>query len=154
MNQFKSLLPSLLFILSATAIVSCNQNEKKAESQPTSTSSTSPIEGEWVTVSADGKITQFKMWHDGFYSLIMQDSLGKWTAAAAGSYSIDGNTYKETIHYHSNPEYVGASDWQTFELKGDTLYFRGFDKVVYADGSDKTSQFDNKFEEKRVRANK
>jgi hypothetical protein len=153
MNQFKSLLPSLLFILSATAIVSCNQNEKKAESQPTSTSSTSPIEGEWETVSADGKITQFKMWHDGFYSLIMQDSLGKWTAAAAGSYSIDGNTYKETIRYHSIPEYVGASAWQTFELKGDTLYFKGFDKVVYADGSDKTSQFD-KFEEKRVRANK
>ena len=153
MNQFKSLLPSLLFILSSTAIVSCDQNEKKAESQPTSTSSTSPIEGEWVTVSADGKITQFKMWHDGFYSLIMQDSLGKWTAAAAGSYSIDGNTYKETIRYHSNPEYVGASDWQTFELKGDTLYFKGFDKVLYADGSDKTSQF-GKFEEKRVRANK
>ena len=64
---------------------------------------------------------------------------------------IIGNSYKETFHYCSVPEFVGASDWQTYELKGDTLYFKGFNKVVYADGSDKTSQFD-KFEEKRVRA--
>ncbi len=153
MNQFKSLLTTLLFIISATALVSCNQNEKKAESQPTSTSSVSPIEGAWETVSSEGKITQFKMWHEGFFSLIMQDSSGKWSVAGAGSYSLDGNTYKETFHYCSIPEYVGASDWQTYELKGDTLYFKGFNKVVYADGSDKTSQFD-KFEEKRVRANK
>ena len=151
MNQFHSLLAASLFMISATTVVSCNQNEKKAESHPKSTSSASPIEGAWETVSADGKITQFKMWHEGFYSLIMQDSSGKWSRAAAGSYSIDGNTYKETIRYCDIPEYVGASDWQTYELKGDTLYFKGFDKVVYADGSDKTSQF-GKFEEKRVRA--
>jgi hypothetical protein len=148
MNQFQLLLTA--FIISTTTVVSCNNNEKKAESQPASTSSASPIEGGWETVSADGKITQFKMWHEGFFSLIMQDSSGKWSVAGAGSYSIDGNTYKETFHYCSIPEYVGASDWQTYELKGDTLYFKGFDKVMYADGSDKTSQFD-KFEEKRVR---
>lgn len=151
MNRFKPLLTALLFIISATAVVSCNQNEKKAENLPTSTSPVSPIEGAWEVVSADGKITQFKMWHEGFFSLIMQDSSGKWSVAGAGSYSVDGNTYKETFHYCSVPEFVGASDWQTYELKGDTLYFKGFNKVVYADGSDKTSQF-GKFEEKRVRA--
>jgi hypothetical protein len=150
MNQFQSLFATLFFI-SATVIVSCNQDEKKAESQPVDASSVSPIEGSWVTVSADGKITQFKMFNDGFFSLIMQDSLGKWSMSGAGSYSLDGNTYKETFRYCSVPEYVGASDWQTYELKGDTLYFKGFNKVVYADGSDKTTQFD-KFEEKRVRA--
>lgn len=151
MNRLHLLLTISLFIISSTAVVSCNQNEKKAESQFTSTSSVSLIEGAWETVSADGKITQFKMWHDGFFSLIMQDSSGKWSMAGAGSYSVDKNSYKETFHYCSIPEYVGASDWQTYELKGDTLYFKGFNKVMYADGSDKTSQF-GKFEEKRVRA--
>jgi len=151
MKQFHLLLTALFFLLSATAFISCNQDEKKADSQPVSSSSVSPIDGSWETVSADGKITQFKMWHNGFFSLIMQDSSGKWSFAGAGSYSVDGNSYKETFRYCSVPENVGASDWQTFELKGDTLYFKGFDKVVYGDGSDKTSQF-GKFEETRIRA--
>ena len=139
------------FLISTTAVVSCNTNENKAESQLTSTPSASPIEGAWKTVSADGKITEFKMWHDGFFSFLMQDSTGKWSTAGAGNYSVDGNTYKETFQFSNVPEYVGASDWQTYELKGDTLYFKGFDKVLFPDGSDKTAQF-GKFEEKRVRA--
>jgi hypothetical protein len=57
------------------------------------------------------------MWHNGFFSLIMQDSSGKWSLARAGSYSVDGNTYKETFRYCSVPEYAGASDWQAYELK-------------------------------------
>ena len=151
MHQFKSLLTASLFIVFAITIVSCNPNEK-AQSQPTSKSSVTPLEGAWELVSPDGKITQFKMWHNGFFSLIMQDSSGKWSDAGAGSYSVDGNTYKETFHYCSIPEFVGASNWQTYELKGDTLYFNGFNKVVYADGSDRTSQFGSRFREKRVKA--
>ena len=150
MNQFQSLFATLFFFC-ATVIVSCNQDEKKAETQPVGASSVSPIEGSWETISTDGKITQFKMFNDGFFSLIMQDSLGKWSMSAAGIYSLDGNTYKETLRYCSFPDYVGATNWQEYELKGDTLYFKGFTKVMYADGSDKTNQF-GKFEEKRVRA--
>lgn len=144
-------LTSFFLALIVITLISCN--DKKAEDQPASTSSVTPLDGPWKLVSTDGKITQFKMWHDGFFSLIMQDSLGKWTISGAGTYSVDGNTYKETFQYCSIPEFVGASDWQTYELKGDTLYFKGFDKVVYADGTDKTSQF-GKFEETRVKANK
>ena len=151
MKQFHLLLTALFFLLSATAFISCNQDEKKADSQPVSSSSVSPIDGSWETVSADGKITQFKMWHNGFFSLIMQDSSGKWSFAGAGSYSVDGNSYKETFRFSNSPAIVGASDWQTFELKGDTLYFKGFSKVVSADGKDVTDKF-RKFELKRVRA--
>lgn len=150
LNQFQSLFASLLFV-SAAAIVSCNPDQKKVESQPVAASSVSPLEGAWETVSPNGKITQFKMFHDGFFSLIMQDSSGKWSMSGAGNFSLDGNTYKETFRYCSVPDYVGATDWQECELKGDTLYFKGFTKVMYADGSDKTNQF-GKFEEKRVRA--
>lgn len=150
MNYFKSSLTAPLFIVFATAVLSCNQNEK-TKSEATSTPSASPIDGAWELVSADGTISQFKMWHDGYFSFLMQDSSGKWSKAGIGNYTVDGNTYKETFRYSSVPAYVGASDWQTFELKGDTLYLKGFDKVVSADGTDVTNQF-GKFEEKRVRA--
>jgi len=102
-------------------------------------------------LSSDGKITEFKMFHDGFFSLIMQDSLGNWSVSGAGKYSLEGKTYKETFQYCSIPKYVGATDWQEYEVKGDTLYCKGFTKVVLADGSDKTNDF-GKFEQKRVKA--
>lgn len=140
-----------MFFISVLAVISCNQDGKKAETQTVAEFSVSPIEGTWETVSADGKITQMKMFNDGFFSFIMQDSSGKWSVSGAGTYTLDGNTYKETFRYSSIPEYVGATDWQQYEAKGDTLYFKGFTKVTYSDGSDKTNQF-GKFEEKRVRA--
>ena len=67
MNQFKSLFALVLFV-SATAIVSFNPAEKKVESQPLAASLVSPIEGAWELISPDGKITQFKMFHNGFFS--------------------------------------------------------------------------------------
>lgn len=150
MNQFKSSLAALLFITLATTVLSCNQNEK-TKGDPTSTSSASLLNGAWETVLPDGKITEFKMYHDGHFSYIMQDSSGNWSIAGAGSYTIDGNSYKETNRYSSVPAYVGASDWQSFELKGDTLYFKGFNKILTADGKDVTKLF-GKFESKRIRA--
>jgi hypothetical protein len=151
MKQFQSFFNALLFVISATLIIGCNQDGKKGDVRVLGASAISPIEGAWEVVSPNGKITQFKMFHDGYFSLIMQDSLGKWSVSGAGTYSLDKNTYKETFRYCSVPEFVGATDWQEYELKGDTLYFKGFTKVTYADGSDKTSQF-GKFSEKRVRA--
>jgi len=112
---------------------------------------TTSIDGSWIMVpGSDGKTTQFKMFHDGFFSLLMKDKNDKWIGAA-GTYSIDGNVYKETFDYSTVPEYVGVTDWQEFEIVRDTLFFRGFKKVVYPDGSDKTNNFD-KFYEKRIRA--
>jgi hypothetical protein len=150
MNQLKLSLTAPLFIMLATSVLSCNQNEK-TKSEPTATSSASPINGAWETVSPDGKITEFKMYHDGHFSFLMPDSSGKWSIAGVGNYTVDGNTYKETFRYSSIPAYVGGSDWQTFELKGDTLYFKGYNKVMSADGKDVTNLF-GKFESKRVRA--
>ncbi|WP_146898182.1 hypothetical protein [Adhaeribacter aerolatus] len=78
MNQFKLSLAAPLFIMLATTVLSCNQNEK-TKGDPTATSSTSPINGAWETVSPDGKITEFKMYHDGHFSFLMPDSSGKWS---------------------------------------------------------------------------
>ena len=150
MSYFRLPVIAPLFTMLVIGVLSFNQDEK-VKSTSTSTLSASPLEGAWETVSPDGKVREFKMYHDGYFSFLMHDSSGTQTIAAAGTYTIDGNTYKETFRFSSVPSYVGASDWQTFELKGDTLYFKGFNKVVAADGKDVTDKF-RKFELKRVRA--
>lgn len=143
-------------------IISCTDTTTKDDEKPVTNepgSQAASIEGAWELIweEVGGKIrdneknAQFKLFHDGFFSLIAFDSTGKWSWAGAGTYSLDGNIYKETFKYSSVPEYIGASDWQEYELKGDTLITRGFTKVVFADGKDKTSDYP-KFIEKRVRA--
>ena len=55
---------------------------------------TSPIDGEWELVwsksngevKSSGKPMQFKMFHNGFFALIMEDSAGNWTIAGAGTF--------------------------------------------------------------------
>jgi hypothetical protein len=51
------------------------------------------------------------------------------------------------------PEYVGATDWQEFEMQGDTLIFKLFTKVINAKGEDITNQWP-KIVEKSVKAKK
>ena len=150
MKHFKLSITAPLFIMLAIAVVGFNQDEK-AKMKSISTISASPLEGAWETISPDGKVREFKMYHDGFFSFLQHDSSGTQTSAGAGIYTVDGNSYKETFRFSNSPAIVGASDWQTFELKGDTLYFKGFSKVVSADGKDVTDKF-RKFELKRVRA--
>ena len=120
---------------------------------------TSPIDGEWELVwsksngevKSPGKPMQFKMFHNGFFALIMEDSAGNWTIAGAGTFETQGNTYKETFTYVSMPELVGYTNWQEFELKGDTLYKKLFKKVVDASGKE-VKDWPSDLEEKRVRA--
>jgi hypothetical protein len=119
----------------------------------------SPIDGEWELVwsKSDGKVNspgkpiQFKMFHNGFFSLIMQDSAGNWTIAGAGTFETTGNTYKETFLYVSDQNLVGFSNWQEFELRGDTLYKKLFKKVTDASGKE-VYDWPKDIEEKRVRA--
>lgn len=123
----------------------------------------SPIDGSWELVSTEvaGKTTyhnkpkQFKMFHDGFMSLMMYDDSGKFEAAGAGPFEIDGNKYKETFTYSSWPEGIGMSVWFEWAMKDDTLLFYGFKKAVMADGKDVTNEWGgDTFIEKRVRAKK
>lgn len=152
--------PVAAIMLVVTACNAASKTEIKTDTSPvTATSPTAAIDGSWELVwenvggkvRDNGKSSQFKMFHNGFFSLISQDSLGNWAWAGAGTCSLDGNTYQESFTHSTVPEYVGASDWQEYELKGDTLISRGFKKVIFANGEDKTNSFPP-FEEKRVRA--
>jgi hypothetical protein len=146
-------------------LTQCSQTADKNQAETTPAligkNNTSALEGAWELVWEDtggkirstGKPTQIKLFTDGYFSYLMQDSTGKWNYGGAGTYEVDGNTYKEKHLYSTIPEYVGATDWQEFEMQGDTLVFKLFSKVVLADGKDVTNQWP-KIIEKRVRAKK
>ena len=83
-------------------LISCNQKQKDTKTAETTNNSHSAIEGNWETVSfeANGKQAkpkrvpqQFKMFNDGFFSLVMYDDSGKFYLACAGPYEVNGNMY-------------------------------------------------------------
>ncbi len=146
-------------------LVSCSESDNKQQAKEASSSidksNTSPLEGAWELVweNIDGKIrstgkpTQIKLFTDDYFSYLMPDSTGKWSYAGAGTYEVNGNTYKEKHLYSTAPENVGVTDWQEFEMQGDTLVFRLFTKVTMPNGEDATNNWPEIIE-KRVRAKK
>ncbi len=150
-----------LFFLYCLVSCSCTENKQQAQlaSSTIDKSNTSPINGAWELVWEDiggkvrstGKPSQIKLFTNGYFSYLMQDSSGKCNDAGAGTFEVNGNSYKETHLYNTEPQYVGAQDWQEFEMQGDTLVFKLFSKVILANGQDATNQFPKTIE-KRVRA--
>jgi hypothetical protein len=121
------------------------------------------LEGNWELVEniVNGKKIvpsvpqQFKVFNDGFFCFTTCDAAGKFQYSGAGTYELTGNVYKETFRYASTKEHIGASDWQTYEMKGDTLIFYGYTKATDVNNKDLTTQWGkNIFIEKRVRAKK
>ena len=130
---------------------------------PNSKKPSSPIDGGWELYSKEkgGKTTfykkpsQIKVYHDGHFSIMVYDSTGKFDAAGAGTYELDGNKYVETFTYSSWAKGVGMKLSFDWELKGDTLIFAGFKKVLKADGTDITKDWGgDSFIEKKVRVKK
>jgi hypothetical protein len=150
----------LVIIMSAYNLKS---KDHKAAPGELNNSLSSPIEGNWELVvnEINGKkvnpksTQQFKMFHDGYFSFIMYDESGNFYLAGAGPYELQGSTYIETHNYSSDPQFIGAKDWQKWEMNGDTLVFYGFKKVLLADGRDVTNEMGGShFVEKRVRVKK
>lgn len=141
---------SYLAFLFLTILLSCK-----------SKTNSSPIDGTWIVVSneVNNKVVtpkrdpqQLKMFHDGYFSFTMYDGDGNFHYAGAGPFSLEGNMYKETFEYASDTSDIGSSDWQRWELKGDTLMFYGFEKAQSKDGKDLTEVWGkNQFIEKRIR---
>ncbi|MFN2438865.1 MAG: hypothetical protein ABR503_06665 [Chitinophagaceae bacterium] len=147
----------LIAFLGLSALTGCSGSDDKQESSSAvnvAEAKTTPIDGAWQTVSfrrnnQPATNNQYKLFSNGFFSLISWDSTGKFSYGGFGKYELDGSMYKETFLYHNNPNYTGAKDWQEYEMKGDTLIMRGFNKVIVG-GKDVTVDFP-KIEEKRVR---
>lgn len=163
----KNSIPMLLFaILVMFSFLPADNNDSDYQdfmAKKSNINAPSPIDGSWELYSTEiaGRTTihkkpkQFKIFHDGFVSLMMYDSLGKFEGAGAGTFELTGNKYKETFTYGSWPEAVGTSIWQEWAMKGDTLLFYGFKKVTDGNGNDITKDWGgDHFIEKRLRAKK
>jgi hypothetical protein len=123
----------------------------------------SPIDGNWEKVSTviNGKLTtpqrkpaEFKMFNDGYFSLIHYNDDGSSLGfAGAGVFELNSNHYKETYKYAHDTTLIGASVWFDWYMEGDTLVFTGFKKVILPDGTDVTKDWGgDTWVEKRVRA--
>ncbi len=155
--------PLVLVTCSLFILPACNEQNHKEKTPAAANEKYSSIEGSWETVSFDinGRQTQpkripqqFKMFHDGFFCLVMYDDSGNFSLAGAGPYELTGDLYKETFTYSSDTNYINSKNWQKWEMKGDTLIFYGFEKAEMPDGQDVTKQWNEngKFIEKRVQA--
>lgn len=146
----------LLVTLSAIAVACKSETPSAAQA-----AAGSPIEGNWELVenTVAGKTLkpkrtqQIKVFHDGFFSVVMYNEDGSFQMAGAGPYEVNGNKYKETFRYISDTLWIDSSDEQEWEMKGDTLVFHGFTKAVDKNGKDVTAAWGgDRFVEKRVRA--
>ena len=157
-----------LFVAAFSGLIFLSADSKPADNQSVAFIQSnkmppSPLDGAWELYSTEskGKTTfhnkpsQIKVYNDGYFCIMGYDSTGKFSYAAAGTYELDGNHYKETCTYHSSAKYVGWSIWFDWSMKGDTLFFYGFKKVVMPDGTDVTKDWggDGKIE-KKVRVKK
>lgn len=171
-NNFKTIAMSFqlnIYISTTIAclfiVAGCQSNasyQDTTAAKQTAVAPSSAIEGAWELVWSEsngkvnnsGKPIQLKIFCNGFFCYLMQNSsTGNWSEGGGGTYETDGKTYKEIHKYNSNAENVGFTDWQEFEIKGDTLYMTLFKKALNRKGEDVTAQWP-RIVEKRVRAKK
>jgi len=110
------------------------------------TSKLSILNGCWqrIAIIVNGKAEsnppqQIRLFHEGFYTIIGQDSANAWTHSFGGTYEISNNIYKEKTLYCSNPDIIGVSHWQEMNIKGDTVSFKLFKKMIDSSGKELTA---------------
>ena len=91
------------------------------------------LNGAWKYVSGSYKsndsikkatsddINSIKIYTDNRYSVITQILAEDDFFAHSGSYSLEGDTYKESFKLHTNPEMVGGSATFKYELRNKQL---------------------------------
>jgi len=67
--------------------------------------------------------SQVKMWSDNYWMFVGEYTQDTITGQnfGGGSYTLEGLVYKETIKYHSTPDYVGQTFRMRIVVKNDTL---------------------------------
>jgi hypothetical protein len=132
----------------AAMLVSFSTAEAQTVKKSAATSPTnSGLNGGWqrVYVLVNGKKEpsaqrpEFRVYHDGFFAIIGQDSAGAWVQTHGGTYELNGNLYKEHIKYSSFPARNGMVHWQEFKVNGDTVTFTLFNKILRPNGQNITA---------------
>jgi hypothetical protein len=137
MKKFPFSTFAVCFIMLLSFNILKAQKTKKTSAQ---SSSILALNGGWqrVSVKVNDKVEsgspEFRVYHDGYFSIIGQDSTGAWKETHGGTYEISGNLYKEKILYSSFADRMGVIHWQEFTVKGDTATFKLFKKLINYQG--------------------
>ena len=120
------------------------------------------LDGGWYLVEgtyagqkrAESKPFQFKLFGDGQFAFLMKSDGGAWDYSSTGSYELDGDVYRETFEFSTNPAFAGVTAEWKFELKGDSLFMEGPTKIINTDGQEAPELAGgyNTMQEVRVRA--
>lgn len=94
-----------------------------------------------IAVIVNGKaeanpLPQYRLFHDGFYTINSQDSTHAWKYIFGGTYEISKDIYIEKTMYSSFPGVIGNTHWQEIRFSGDTVSFKLFKKQVNASGKE------------------
>jgi hypothetical protein len=130
---------SLLFVLTLNEAEAQNMKNTSVKKSVLST-----LNGGWerISVTVNGhkesssQHPEFRVYHDGFFSIIGQDTTGAWKETHGGTYELTDNLYKEKILYSSFPDRMGLTHWQEYTIKGDTVTFKLFKKLITPNGED------------------
>jgi hypothetical protein len=131
----------MLFVVMYMSFVNVVQGQKR-KIHASSKLSVASLNGCWkrISVITDGKPgvepLQLRIFSDGFYTYIGQDTAQNWTRTFAGTYEIDNNLYKETTQYSSVSDIIGLIHWQEIKIIGDTLRLKFYNKRVDAKGNE------------------
>lgn len=115
-NSLRGWAPAVL--IAAVFLAGCEIESKRG-----------PLEGAWEMVSAtytladstyDPGFTQTKILTAEHFSFGRQTDTG--ALSGGGRYSLDGETYTETIDYHYNASHVGKTLSFEARLEGDSIW--------------------------------
>ncbi len=122
---------NLLHLQAFAAVTLCLILQSCSREEP------SPVEGTWrlayeyeVTgessnciFPAESRGSELKMWTGNRWSLVgifIEDTVIT-DNYAGGTYTLEGNDYKEMVEFHSAPEYLGQTVPLFMEIRNDTL---------------------------------
>jgi len=81
------------------------------------------IDGNKEVVTSMADLNQWKMWTNDHFAFMGAYKSGKKVRDnyGAGTYTLNGNLYNETITYHVAKNLIGETIRMVIEIKGDTL---------------------------------
>lgn len=118
----KTLFFSILFLL---FLIGCGQEPENEITGAWNLIYAKQVVNDTVKMAFPGDYqgSQVKMWSDNYWMFVCRflnanDTLDGF---GGGSYTLDGVVYKETIVYHSTPDYVGQIFRMRIVVENDTL---------------------------------
>ncbi|MDZ4701223.1 MAG: hypothetical protein SH809_16045 [Rhodothermales bacterium] len=144
----------------------CNETQQPPQAATESIAASNPLVGAWefvssrivlpdtiVNVETIANQKGLYLASNSHWAFVSSTSDGsKLLFAGRGTYTIEGNSYKESVQFHTFSEVIGSTIEFEFDIKGDTLTKAGYLPVWDAIRPIVGELTQVRYEEVRVRA--